>query len=117
MRLNRLRMLNFRQHAETEIEFDSGLTGIIGPNGAGKTTILEAVAWALGRKLVCSALRTGEPVDAGAHPAHRKRPVSGAPHLCIRFAFPVLIQRCRAACDQGGSDDGVNQPEDLQALL
>ncbi|HEY4659317.1 MAG TPA: SMC family ATPase, partial [Gemmatimonadaceae bacterium] len=47
MRLNRLRMLNFRQHAETEIEFDSGLTGIIGPNGAGKTTILEAVAWAL----------------------------------------------------------------------
>jgi len=47
VRLNRLRMLNFRQHAETEIEFDSGLTGIIGPNGAGKTTILEAVAWAL----------------------------------------------------------------------
>ena len=47
MRLNRLRMLNFRQHAETEIAFDSGLTGIIGPNGAGKSTILEAVAWAL----------------------------------------------------------------------
>jgi exonuclease SbcC len=40
-------MLNFRQHADTEIEFESGLTGIIGPNGAGKSTILEAVAWAL----------------------------------------------------------------------
>jgi DNA repair protein SbcC/Rad50 len=47
MRLNRLRLQNFRQHADTEIEFDSGLTGIIGPNGAGKSTILEAVAWAL----------------------------------------------------------------------
>ena len=47
MRLNRLRLVNFRQHAETEIEFDSGLTGIIGPNGAGKSTILEAIAWAL----------------------------------------------------------------------
>jgi exonuclease SbcC len=47
VRLNRLRLLNFRQHADTEIEFDSGLTGIIGPNGAGKSTILEAVAWAL----------------------------------------------------------------------
>lgn len=47
MRLNRLRLQNFRQHAETELEFDSGLTGIIGPNGAGKTTILEAIAWAL----------------------------------------------------------------------
>lgn len=47
MRLNRLRLVNFRQHADTEIEFDSGLTGIIGPNGAGKSTILEAIAWAL----------------------------------------------------------------------
>jgi len=47
VRLNSLRLLNFRQHADTHIEFDSGLTGIIGPNGAGKTTILEAIAWAL----------------------------------------------------------------------
>src|ERR1035437_1356567 len=47
VRLNRLRLLNFRQHADTEIEFDSGLTGIIGPNGAGKSTVLEAIAWAL----------------------------------------------------------------------
>ena len=47
MRLSRLRLLNFRQHAETEIEFESGLTGIIGPNGAGKSTLLEAIAWAL----------------------------------------------------------------------
>ena len=47
MRLNRVRLTNFRQHAKTEISFGSGLTGIIGPNGAGKTTILEAIAWAL----------------------------------------------------------------------
>jgi exonuclease SbcC len=47
MRLRRLRLLNFRQHADTEIEFRPGLTGIIGPNGAGKSTILEAIGWAL----------------------------------------------------------------------
>lgn len=47
MRLNRLRLTNFRQHVDTDLEFDSGLTGIIGPNGAGKSTILEAIAWAL----------------------------------------------------------------------
>jgi exonuclease SbcC len=47
VRLNSLKLLNFRQHARTEINFQSGLTGIIGPNGAGKTTILEAIAWAL----------------------------------------------------------------------
>ncbi len=47
MRLNSLQLVNFRQHVDTRIEFDLGLTGIIGPNGAGKTTILEAIAWAL----------------------------------------------------------------------
>ncbi len=47
MRLNSLRLLNFRQHAETFIAFDAGITGIIGANGSGKTTVLEAIAWAL----------------------------------------------------------------------
>src|SRR4051812_5106578 len=47
MRLLRLSMQNFRQHASTEIEFRAGLTGIIGANGAGKSTILEAIAWAV----------------------------------------------------------------------
>jgi exonuclease SbcC len=46
MHLHRLKLLNFRQHAETEIAFGPGITAIIGPNGAGKTTLLEAVAWA-----------------------------------------------------------------------
>lgn len=47
MRLDALRMTNFRQHVDTRMAFESGLTGIIGPNGAGKSTILEAIAWAL----------------------------------------------------------------------
>ncbi|HKS07026.1 MAG TPA: SMC family ATPase, partial [Gemmatimonadaceae bacterium] len=47
MRLRTLRLTNFRQHADTSVEFGSGITGIIGPNGSGKTTLFEAVAWAL----------------------------------------------------------------------
>lgn len=47
MRLNRLHLCNFRQHLDTTIEFETGITGIIGPNGSGKSTILEAIAWAL----------------------------------------------------------------------
>ena len=47
MRLIALRLQNFRQHEDTQILFESGLTGIIGPNGAGKSTLLEAIAWAL----------------------------------------------------------------------
>lgn len=55
MRLNSLHLTNFRQHVDTRIQFDSGLTGIIGPNGAGKSTILEGISWALYGSL---ALRT-----------------------------------------------------------
>jgi exonuclease SbcC len=47
MRLNSLHLCNFRQHTDTRIEFETGITGIIGPNGSGKSTILEAIAWAL----------------------------------------------------------------------
>jgi len=47
MQIERLRLVNFRQHEDTELVLGAGLTGIIGPNGAGKTTLLEAIAWAL----------------------------------------------------------------------
>jgi DNA repair protein SbcC/Rad50 len=47
VRLVRLTLENFRQHANTAIRFRDGLTGIIGPNGSGKSTILEAIAWAV----------------------------------------------------------------------
>ena len=66
MRLNSLRLTNFRQHGDTYITFDTGLTGIIGANGSGKSTILEAIAWALygqeaarGKKETIRSLRAG----------------------------------------------------------
>lgn len=47
MLIRRMHLTNFRQHADTELQFERGLTGIVGPNGAGKTTLLEAIAWAI----------------------------------------------------------------------
>ena len=47
MRLDRLSLVNFRQHVDSDLVFEGGLTGIIGPNGVGKSTLLEAIAWAL----------------------------------------------------------------------
>ena len=67
MRLNSLHLVNFRQHAETRLEFDLGLTGIIGPNGAGKSTVLEAIAWALyGQSAVRGTRDSIRNVRAGA---------------------------------------------------
>lgn len=67
MRLNSLHLVNFRQHADTRLEFDLGLTGIIGPNGAGKSTVLEAIAWALyGQSAVRGTRDSIRNVRAGA---------------------------------------------------
>ena len=47
MELQRIRLVNVRQHADTDVVLGKGLTAVIGPNGVGKTTLLEAIAWAL----------------------------------------------------------------------
>ncbi|HEY2824195.1 MAG TPA: SMC family ATPase, partial [Gemmatimonadales bacterium] len=47
MELQRIKLINFRQHADTDVILGKGLTAVIGPNGVGKTTLLEAIAWAL----------------------------------------------------------------------
>src|SRR5256886_5173850 len=47
MRLHRMRLVNFRQYADSEIVVGPGITGIIGPNGSGKSTLLEEIAWAI----------------------------------------------------------------------
>ncbi|NNG15329.1 MAG: SMC family ATPase [Gemmatimonadales bacterium] len=66
MQIHRLRLQNFRQHADTHIEFGAGLTGIVGPNGSGKTTLLEAIAYAM----------YGTPAARGTRDSLRRR---GAP--------------------------------------
>ncbi len=47
MRLNSLKIENFRTIKKTEITFHDKVVGIIGPNGAGKSSIIEAISWAL----------------------------------------------------------------------
>ena len=67
MRINSLRLCNFRQHTDSLITFDAGLTGIIGPNGSGKTTILEGIAWALyGQDAARGKKETIRSLSAGA---------------------------------------------------
>jgi len=66
MQIHRLRLVNFRQHEDTDLVLGAGLTGIVGPNGAGKSTLLEAIAFAM----------YGTPAARGTRDSIRRR---GAP--------------------------------------
>lgn len=47
MLLIRLKLENFRQHRDTDIIFQPGMTAIVGANGSGKSTVLEGITFAL----------------------------------------------------------------------
>ena len=85
MQINRLRLQNFRQHENTEIEFGPGLTGIIGPNGAGKTTLLEAIAWAM----------YGMPASRGSRETLRRRGAPPKARVEVELDFTLGAHRYR----------------------
>jgi DNA repair protein SbcC/Rad50 len=85
MQINRLRLQNFRQHENTEIEFGPGLTGIIGPNGAGKTTLLEAIAWAM----------YGMPASRGSRETIRRRGAPPKARVEVELDFTLGAHRYR----------------------
>jgi len=45
MHLSTLRLRNFRNHAETDIEFGEGANVLLGDNGQGKTNTIEAISY------------------------------------------------------------------------
>jgi DNA repair protein SbcC/Rad50 len=104
MQVHRLRLVNFRQHEDTDLHFGPGLTGVVGPNGSGKTTLLEGLAWAIygskaARGTVDSIRRRGAPARArvevtvefslGAHSWRVTRTLHGAELYLDGEAAPV----------------------------
>jgi len=47
MKLNKVKITNFRQYRDVEIEFGNKINIIQGNNGTGKTTLLNALSWCL----------------------------------------------------------------------
>jgi DNA repair protein SbcC/Rad50 len=85
MLIRRVRLLNFRQHADTVLELDEGLTGIVGPNGAGKTTLLEAIAWAM----------YGNPAARGTRDTIRRRSAPPRSRVEVELDFELGPHRYR----------------------
>ncbi|MEO6350189.1 MAG: AAA family ATPase [Candidatus Limnocylindrales bacterium] len=55
MEIRRLRLQNFKRHAELDLEFAPGLNIVRGPNEAGKTTVQRALELALFRRPTSSS--------------------------------------------------------------
>ena len=66
--IERVVLENFLSHAKTEVKFEGQTTVIVGQNGAGKTSILDAVLFALFRK-VSRKVEQGELIKKGAKQA------------------------------------------------
>ena len=85
MQIERLRLINFRQHENTDISLGSGLTGIVGPNGSGKTTLLEAMAWAI----------YGAPAARGSRESLRRRGAGPRAQVRVELDFVLGPHRYR----------------------
>ncbi|NCC22290.1 MAG: chromosome segregation protein SMC [Alphaproteobacteria bacterium] len=49
IQFTKLRITGFKSFVErTELDIDTGLTGIVGPNGCGKSNLVEALRWVMG---------------------------------------------------------------------
>jgi exonuclease SbcC len=94
MQIHRLRLCNFRQHENTDLELGAGLTGIIGPNGAGKTTILEAIAWAM----------YGMPAARGSRDSIRRRGAPPRSRVEVEMEFSLGPHRYRLVRTLNGAE-------------
>jgi len=45
--IKRIKLQNWKSHAETEINFTEGTNVLVGPMGAGKSSVLQAICFAL----------------------------------------------------------------------
>jgi exonuclease SbcC len=94
VKLHRLRLLNFRQHADTEVVFGDGITGIIGPNGSGKTSLLEAIAWTI----------YGQPAARGDKDSIRNLRAKGKTPVKVELEFGLGAHEYRVERGLSGAE-------------
>jgi len=97
MQIHRLRLVNFRQHEDTELALGAGLTGIVGANGAGKSTLLEAIAFAI----------YGTPAARGTRDSIRRRGAPPRAQVKVELDFDLGAHTYRVV-------RGLNQAELFQ---
>ncbi len=90
MRINRLKLTNFRNHEDTEVRFASHINLITGPNGAGKTNLIDAIHYlCMSRSFVASS------DQYVAHHDHKYFMINGDFEGEIRSSFKVSCSYSR----------------------
>lgn len=90
MRINRLKLTNFRNHEEREVCFSKNLNLITGPNGAGKTNLIDAIHYlCMSRSFVASS------DQYVAHNDHKYFMIEGDFEGEIRSSFKVSCSYSR----------------------
>ena len=126
MKLNQIKLRNFRNYAELDLEFAPGVNLIVGRNAHGKTNLLEAISY-LGSGRSFRAQRTGEMVRFNADFADLEGNVfSQEREQQLRWVLfsgsrPRQLYRNGAKKKTAGDIAGVLQtvlfcPEDLMVL-
>lgn len=89
MRLDMLKLGNYRQFESFEITFDPKLTVLAGINGAGKTSILQAASVALGTFLIGFDALHGQGISL--QDVHRKCHELGE-DVDVQEQYPVVVE-------------------------
>jgi len=88
MRLRSLRLLSFRAHAETEVEFAPGVNLLYGANGSGKTNVLEAIHYlCLSKSFLTSTDTHALRQDCPFFEAEGEFEGEQRPHLSVRLVY------------------------------
>lgn len=126
MKLNKIRLENFRNYRNFNAEFDPGVNLLVGQNAQGKTNLLEAVAF-LGSGKAFRTQKTGELIQFGADFAQIEGNVTSQQReqdlrwILFQGARPRQLYRNDVKKKTAGEIAGVLQtvlfcPEDLQIL-
>ncbi|RLI58305.1 MAG: hypothetical protein DRP09_00790 [Candidatus Thorarchaeota archaeon] len=93
--IHRLHLENFKVFRDQEIVFRKGSTAIVGQNGSGKTSILEAIEFALFRRVTRKEKSIRRLEDLIRHSARKARielvftaPINGRQYRVVRTIHP-----------------------------
>ncbi len=126
MKLNSIRLENFRNYRDISLEFDPGVNLLVGNNAQGKTNLLESIAF-LGSGRAFRTQKTGELIHFGAEFAQLEGSIfSQQREQSLRWVLfpgtrPRQLYRNGVKKKSAGEISGVLQtvlfcPEDLMVL-